>query len=60
MLRVYSKLVSYPFLYSELVPKGYVCGDSNRTDSNKIGFYSTFSRIMYCMAIEDKTDFDLN
>lgn len=28
----YSKLVSYPFLYSELVPKGYVCGDSNRTD----------------------------
>lgn len=28
--------------------------------SNKIGFYSTFSRIMYCMAIEDKTDFDLN
>lgn len=28
----YSKLVSYPFLYSELVPEGYACGDSERTD----------------------------
>lgn len=28
----YSKLVSYPFLYSELVPEGYACGDSKRTD----------------------------
>lgn len=28
----YSKLVSYPFLYTELVPEGYACGDSAKTD----------------------------
>lgn len=28
----YSKLVSYPFLYSDLVPERYACGDSKKMD----------------------------